>query len=145
MLKVVETNWNNEWTIEQIQWVERQYKTLFKITCKRKQELTGISDVDSTSNLEYHIEDSLDLWAELQIPSIPAPPIQLLTSQAPPIQTPLMQASPEQVPTVQKPSVAAPLILESLIQETPAQAPSSQGLPTLAPLASLKLVESNDG
>ncbi len=61
MLKIVEANWNGEWTIEQIQWTEWQYKTLSRITRKCKQELTGILDVDCTTNLEHYIEDLLGL------------------------------------------------------------------------------------
>lgn len=52
----------------------------------------GILDINSNSNLEYHIADFLGLSAELQISPTTAPPIQLPTSQAPVIQTPLMQA-----------------------------------------------------
>lgn len=37
MLKaVVEVNWNDEWTLKQIRWVEARYDTLFRFTCKRK-------------------------------------------------------------------------------------------------------------
>ena len=36
MLKAVENYWNNEWTLEQIKWVETHYYTLFTTTRQRK-------------------------------------------------------------------------------------------------------------
>ncbi len=52
MLKAVAANWNNEWTLEQIKCVQERYHTLFRVTCQRKQKLTGTPNFDSTSNLE---------------------------------------------------------------------------------------------
>ena len=52
MLKAVEAEWNDEWTLEQIKWVEKHYDTLSRITRKRKQELTGITNFESAGNLE---------------------------------------------------------------------------------------------
>ncbi len=51
MLKAVEADWNNKWTLEQIKWVEERYDTLSRTTRKRKQQLTGIPNLDSPSNL----------------------------------------------------------------------------------------------
>ena len=61
MLKAVEAEWNDEWTLKQIKWVEKRYKKLSRITHERKQELTGIINPDFTSNLEPSTEDSLGL------------------------------------------------------------------------------------
>lgn len=50
----------------------------------------GILDVDCTSNLKYHIEDLLDLWAKPKIPPTLASQIQLHMSQMSPIEISLM-------------------------------------------------------
>ena len=52
MLKAVKAKWKYEWTFEQIIWVEKRYNKLSKITRKRKQELTSITNPDSIGNLK---------------------------------------------------------------------------------------------
>ena len=51
MLKAVKAKWNDEWTLEQIKWVEERYNILSKTTRKCKQELTGIINFNSAGNL----------------------------------------------------------------------------------------------
>ena len=58
MLKAVEADWNNKWTLEQIEWVEERYHSLSRTTRKRKQQLTGILNSDSVSNPETNIQDN---------------------------------------------------------------------------------------
>ena len=55
MLEAIATDWYNEWTLEQIKWVEKHYHTLSTVTRQRKQELTGISYLDSASNPKTNI------------------------------------------------------------------------------------------
>ncbi len=57
MLKAVEADWNNKWTLEQIEWVEERYHSLSRTTRKQKQQLTGIPNSDSTSNLETNTQN----------------------------------------------------------------------------------------
>ncbi|MCJ1346234.1 hypothetical protein MMC31_004449 [Peltigera leucophlebia] len=54
MLEAVAAEWNNKWTLEQIEWVEERYHSLSRATRKRKQELTGIPHLDSASNPELN-------------------------------------------------------------------------------------------
>ena len=61
MLKAVKAEWNDEWTLEQIIWVERRYDKLSRITRKRKQELTGITNSESIGNLESTTANSQGL------------------------------------------------------------------------------------
>lgn len=129
MLEAVAAEWYDEWTLEQIQWVERHYKALSRITRDRKQELTGISDVNSASNLEPDTKDSLGLWAEPQIQ--PSPDIRFPTlAQEVSIQAPPTQGSPTSaplatlasIPSVLAPPVKAPLTqVLSAEQATPAK------------------------
>ena len=76
MLKAVKANWNDEWSIKQIKWVEQQYKTLSRITCERKQELTGIPDFDSTSNPEPNTaEQQTQQYQDIRFQTQPQQPI----------------------------------------------------------------------
>ena len=47
MLKVVQFEWNNKWTLKQINWAEDHEYTLFRITSKRKRELKSIIESDN--------------------------------------------------------------------------------------------------
>ena len=47
MMKAVNEEWNNKWSLEQISWVEKRYYVLLKTTCKRKAELTSIPNLNS--------------------------------------------------------------------------------------------------
>ncbi len=44
ILTAVEADWNNKWSLEQIEWVEERYHSLSRTTRQRKQELTGTSN-----------------------------------------------------------------------------------------------------
>lgn len=43
MVKAVEGEWYDSWTLDQIKWVEHYYRTLSGCTLIRKQELMGIT------------------------------------------------------------------------------------------------------
>lgn len=58
MLKAVEAKWKDEWTLKQIIWMEKRYNKLFRITLKYKEELMGITNPESASNLESTIANS---------------------------------------------------------------------------------------
>ena len=66
MLEAVAAEWNDEWTLEQIKWVERRYRALSTITRQRKQQLTGIPNPDSLSNPEIYAANSRDVSVEPQ-------------------------------------------------------------------------------
>ena len=66
ILKAVEADWNNKWTLEQIKWVEERYNSLSRITCKRKQQLIGITNFDSPGNPEPHTANSRGFLVEPQ-------------------------------------------------------------------------------
>ena len=61
MLKAVAFEWNDKWTLKQINWAERQEHTLFRITRIRKQELTNI--VESNNSDIVTAANSRDLTA----------------------------------------------------------------------------------
>lgn len=97
MLKAVDSEWNNKWTLEQISWVEDRYSTLSRITRKRKQEHTGIPNLDCPSHLEPNIANSRGLSVEPQIQQF-----QDNRFQTPPQQTPQDQGQslPQQQPFI---------------------------------------------
>ena len=64
ILKAVKADWNNKWTLEQIEWVEERYDPLSRTTRKRKQELTGTPNLPS--NLEPNTANSRGLSLEPQ-------------------------------------------------------------------------------
>ncbi len=47
MLKAIQSEWNNKWTLDQIKWVEDRFSTMSRITRKRQLELTA----PTTSNV----------------------------------------------------------------------------------------------
>lgn len=76
MLKAIVVEWNNEWTLELISWIEVHYDILSKITHKCKQQLPSIPNVE-------HIEDFLGLWAELLLLLILVFLVHIFPAQAP--------------------------------------------------------------
>ncbi len=54
MLEAIAANWYDDWTLEQIKWVEKCYHIFSTVTYKCKQKLTGIPHLKSTSNLELN-------------------------------------------------------------------------------------------
>lgn len=97
MLKAIDSEWNNKWTLEQISWVEDRYSTLSIITRKRKQEHTGIPNLDCPGHLEPNTANSRGLSVEPQIQQF-----QDNRFQTPPQQTPQDQGQslPQQQPFI---------------------------------------------
>ena len=54
MLEAVAAEWNNKWSLEQIEWAEERYHSLSRTTRKRKQKLTGIPHLNSAGNPELN-------------------------------------------------------------------------------------------
>lgn len=116
MLKAVEAYWNDKWTIEQVKWVERQYKTLSSITRERKQELTGIPNFNSASNLGPNTANSRGLSVEPQTQWFQDIRFQTLPQQPP------KQAAPprfsEQTPHLSQPQFSQqPFVLQDLYDQ----------------------------
>ncbi len=87
MLTAVEADWNNKWTLEQIEWVEERYYSLSRTTRKRKQELTSIPYLDSASNPELNMAgqetqqfQDIRFHTPLQQPAVPLYPAPLKPS-----------------------------------------------------------------
>ena len=53
MLKTVDSKQNNKWTLEQISWVKDRYSILLIITCKYKQQYTGIPNLNFLATLNW--------------------------------------------------------------------------------------------
>ena len=61
MLEAIAAEWNNQWTLEQIEWVEERYDSWSRTTRKCKQQLTSIPNLDSFSNSELYTANSWDI------------------------------------------------------------------------------------
>ena len=82
MLEAVAAEWNDEWTLEQIKWVEKRYHALSTVTRQRKQELTGTQNFDSASNPETNIQNT-GFQTSLQQSATLQPTYPVMTKQSP--------------------------------------------------------------
>ena len=58
MLEAIRAEWHDEWILRQIKWVEKHNHALSIITRQCKQELIGIPNFGSATNLETNIQDT---------------------------------------------------------------------------------------
>ncbi|MCJ1344272.1 hypothetical protein MMC31_002475 [Peltigera leucophlebia] len=142
MLEAVSAEWNNKWTLEQIEWVEERYHSLSRTTRKRKQELTGIPHLDSASNPKLNTAgQGTQQYQDMRYQTPPQQP------SAEPISYPtVIKTSPylyrphqSQLPYKQDPHQQTPLAQAPLVQALPRQAsqrqvPRIQALSVSAPL-----------
>ena len=120
MIKAINTEWEMDWTPEQIKWVQERYKHLSDKTLIRKQELLGNIEPDNldivtAANSRDLTADPRTLYQDirLQTPLHQSAPSNPYMSQAPlASQSPLAPQIPHQLPSSQ-PSNQAPLRLQT--------------------------------
>ena len=111
MLEAVAAEWNDEWTLEQIKWVEKRYHALSTVTRQRKQELTGTQNFDSASNPETNIQNTR-FQTPLQQSATLQPTYPVMTKQSPYVY------QPHQPHQLQQPRQLAPTWISNPVPPT---------------------------